>query len=357
MSFAIGLLLLSLLIAVHEAGHMLVAKFFNVKVEVFSLGIGPKLFGVQLGETEYRISVLPFGGYVKMLGQDGAGTAEEEIDPEELERSMEHVALWKRSLIIAAGPVTNLVFAVLLAVIGFMGGTVLPSYTFDPVQIESVAAGSPAEQSGFLAGDLVVGINYQPIENWSVAGKTLLDMRGSEDVPFQILRGKEKVSIAMDIPDKFDDRSMLALGFDPGKEGKIRLRLPWYEAIPQSLSSFYQVTKIFMSSMYRAITFKASKDEIGGPVSAVKAMGESVTDQQSSFGRWLILTGVISFQLGLFNLVPIYPLDGAHLLGYLWLAVVRRPPGKWVGFTIRNAGAFVMISLVVVLLIKDFGLL
>lgn len=357
MSFAIGLLLLSFLIALHEAGHMVVAKIFNVKVEIFSLGLGPKLFGFQWGETDYRVSLLPFGGYVKMLGQDGAGRQEienGEIDPK---RSIEHADLWKRTLIILAGPVTNLVAAVGFAVLGFTVGTVVPAHTFDPVRIQEVAGGSVAEQSGFRSGDLIVGINEHPVINWSVAGKTLLDMRGTKNTPFQIDRDGKHLNLNMDIPERFDDRSMLALGFSSGKTGKIRLRLPWYEAVPQSLKSFWRVTNIFVSSMARAITLKADKDEIGGPVSAVKAMGNSVTDTQSSFGRWFIMIGVISFQLGLFNLVPIYPLDGAHLLGYLWLAVVRRPPGHKVSFIIKNAGVVALVSMVVVLIFKDFGLI
>ena len=102
MNLLIGFLLLSFLIAIHEAGHMIVAKFFNVKVEVFSLGIGPKIAGFQWGETHYRLSLLPFGGYVKMLGQDGAGNKESFASDLERQRSIEHVDLWKRSLIILA---------------------------------------------------------------------------------------------------------------------------------------------------------------------------------------------------------------------------------------------------------------
>ncbi len=357
MSFIIGLLLLSLLIALHEAGHMFVAKAFNVKVEVYSLGIGPKLCGITWGETEYRLSVLPFGGYVKMLGQDGAGNKENPSEDVELHRSIEHIALWKRSLVILAGPVTNLVAAVVFAVIGFTWGTVVPSYTFDPVQINAIATDSPAEIAGFQTGDVIVGIKFKPVENWSVAGKTMLAMRGTKDVAFHVERGDEKLNVLMDVPEKFDDRSLMALGLSSGKEGKISLRLPISEAIPQSLKSFYRVTEIFFSSMARAVTFKAERDEFGGPVAAVQAMGNSVTDTQSSVGRWLILTGVISFQLGLFNLVPIYPLDGAHLLGYLYVAVVRRPPGRKTGFVIKNAGAALLIGLVIILIFKDFGLI
>lgn len=357
MSFAIGLLLLSLLIALHEAGHMIVAKMFNVKVEVFSLGIGPKLFGYSWGETEYRISVLPFGGYVKMLGQDGAGTKEEPGNNSENHRSIENIALWKRSLVILAGPVTNLVAAIIFAVVGFTWGTVVPAYQFDPVQINVLTPGSVAEEAGFKVGDKIVGINFKPVENWSIAGKTLLGIRGMDDVAFHVLRDEEKLNVLMDVPEKFDDRTLVGLGISSGKEGKIRLKLPILEAIPQSLSSFYRVTEIFFTSMTRAITFKADRDEFGGPVAAVQAMGDSVTDQQSSVGRWMILTGVISFQLGLFNLVPIYPLDGAHLLGYLWLAVVRRPPGKITGLIIRNAGAALLVGLVIILVFKDFGLI
>lgn len=356
MHFIIGLLLLSFLIAFHEAGHMVVAKMFNVKVEIYSLGVGPKLFGYQGEETEYRVSLLPFGGYVKMLGQDGAGN-QEELTGVDSKRSMEHADLWKRTLIILAGPFANLTLGVVFAVIGFTNGTVVPAYTFDPVQIKSVIVGSAADSAGFQSGDLIVGINEKPVGNWSIAGKLLLDMHGAKNVPFHVDRGGQRLNIYLDIPDRFDDRSLTSMGLTPGKTGKIKLRLPVLEAIPQSLKSFWRVTNIFVSSMVRAVTFKADRDEFGGPVAAVQVMGNSVTDHQSSVGRWMIMLGVISFQLGLFNLVPIYPLDGAHLLGYLWLAVVRRPPGRKTSFVIRYSGVFVLMSMVVVLMFKDFGLI
>src|SRR3972149_5385505 len=122
------IIVLGVLIFIHELGHFAVAKACGVGVEKFSLGFGPRIVGIQRGETEYRISLLPLGGYVKMVGE-GPG---EEIPPEQRAKSFTHKPVWKKALIVAAGPAMNLVLAIALLPIIFMIGIQVPTYLDKP---------------------------------------------------------------------------------------------------------------------------------------------------------------------------------------------------------------------------------
>ncbi|MBS3809541.1 MAG: RIP metalloprotease RseP, partial [Desulfobacterales bacterium] len=149
MSMIIGLVIvLGVLIFFHELGHFLVAKAFGVGVERFSLGFGPKLVSKKIGRTEYRISILPLGGYVKMVGEQ----PDEEIDPEEVAFSFTHKPVLQRMLIVAAGPFFNFMLCIVIF-FGIFGTTGL--MVLKPV-IGEVRADSPAEAAGLKSGDVIV---------------------------------------------------------------------------------------------------------------------------------------------------------------------------------------------------------
>ena len=154
------IVLLGLLIFVHEFGHFLFAKLFGVKVLKFSLGFGPKVYGRQYGDTEYLISAFPLGGYVKMLGEQ----PEEEVVAEDKERSFSAKPVWQRMIVVAAGPMFNLLFAVLLffaifAVVGLPD--LVPGTT-----IGEVSPDSPAASAGLIAGDKIIAIDGKATEKW-----------------------------------------------------------------------------------------------------------------------------------------------------------------------------------------------
>jgi regulator of sigma E protease len=152
------ILLIGVLVFVHEGGHFLMAKLFGVKVQTFSLGFGPKLFGLRKGETLYKISAVPFGGYVKMLGEDDPA---EERDPADAGRGFHEKPGWQRALILIGGPAMNLLFPLLLH---FAVG--LTETRVDPPEIGYVLAGSPAAQAGLLPGDRIVGVEGAPVRTF-----------------------------------------------------------------------------------------------------------------------------------------------------------------------------------------------
>lgn len=151
-------IVLGLLIFVHEVGHFLAAKFFRVKVERFSFGLGPRLVGVKVGETDYRISAFPLGGYVKMVGEG----LDEDVPPEDRDRSFTHKAVWKRMIIVFCGPFFNFVFAAMVFVFGFwmVGQIILTS------ELGEVKPGLPAHQAGLRPGDRIVEMDGRPVSTW-----------------------------------------------------------------------------------------------------------------------------------------------------------------------------------------------
>lgn len=178
-------LLFGVLVFFHELGHFLAAKRFNVKVEKFSLGFGPRLFGFRRGETEYRISLIPFGGYVKMLGENPMQT----YSGEDASRAFSNQTLFRRAVIVAMGPLFNLILPLVLFSITFATG-----WPFIPSVVGDVVVGSPAHRGGLRTGDEILSVNGEAVQKWEEltrvvkanAGKNLTVAVLREDKPLDL---------------------------------------------------------------------------------------------------------------------------------------------------------------------------
>lgn len=186
------IIVLGVLIFIHELGHFAVAKACGVGVEKFSLGFGPKLVGVKYGETEYRISLLPLGGYVKMVGEAPG----EEVTSELREKSFTYKPVWKRSLIVAAGPTMNLVLAIALLPVIFMIGIQLPVYLDKPATVGYVVPDEPAHRAGVMAGDTVVAFDGKEVRNWEDLLMQLA-MNPSKNVALAVDRDGQRIETAI----------------------------------------------------------------------------------------------------------------------------------------------------------------
>jgi regulator of sigma E protease len=186
------IIVLGILIFIHELGHFAVAKACGVGVEKFSLGFGPKLIGIKRGETEYRISVLPLGGYVKMVGE----AAGEEVSPELRMKSFTHKPVWKRALIVASGPTMNLVLAIFLLPIIFMIGIQLPVYLEKPAEVGYVVPDEAAQKAGIKVGDTVVSVDGQEVKNWEGL-LTHLALNPSKKVELALQRDGQKIQTSI----------------------------------------------------------------------------------------------------------------------------------------------------------------
>ena len=175
------LIVIGVLVFVHEFGHFIMAKRSGVRVEKFSLGMGPKLFGYKKGDTEYIISALPLGGYVKMAGENP------DEEPTGASDEFQSKTVWQRAKIAATGPLTNILLAFLIMPLVFMVGT----YSEGPAKVGFVEKGSPAERAGFLAGDVIEEVNGRSISDWTKA-TTLIAVNPDTDVKVIVMRQGEK---------------------------------------------------------------------------------------------------------------------------------------------------------------------
>lgn len=218
-----GIAILGILVFVHELGHFTVAKLAGVKVLKFSLGFGPRLLSRQWGETEYMICAIPLGGYVLMLGEGGGveGEAVEPLPGDE-GRSFAAKSVGIRSLIIAAGPLTNLILPFLVLPLAYMLGVSVPAYIEQPAVPGHVVAGSLAASAGFQANDRIVAINGSPVTTWESANAILLAHAGTT-LKIEVRRAQEQLSLAL--ADGGID-GLMALGLLPPQEAVVGALAP-----------------------------------------------------------------------------------------------------------------------------------
>ncbi|WHZ22331.1 MAG: Membrane-associated zinc metalloprotease [Nitrospira sp.] len=192
------LVVLGVLVAFHEMGHFLAARWVGVKVLKFSLGFGPKVFGRQVGETEYLLSAVPLGGYVKLFGED----EQETITSEEKKRAFAHQSLWGKTLIVAAGPIFNFILAYLIYTAYLGLGYTLPVPSFKDIipEIEAVLPGSPADQAGLKPGDRVIRVNEKEISTSAELLKYIAQSNGKQ-LTLDFTRG-EQVKTTLVTPGK-----------------------------------------------------------------------------------------------------------------------------------------------------------
>lgn len=180
------IVVLGVLIFIHELGHFVVAKLSGVGVEKFSLGFGPRIFWFTRRETEYRISLLPFGGYVKMVGE----SADEELPEEDKLKSFSHKPISRRVAIVAAGSFMNIVLALVLFPLIFMVGINVPAHLDKPPVVGYVTPDGPAHRAGIEKGDMIVSVNGRPVGKWEDLVITVA-LEPERDMVFKLRRGTE----------------------------------------------------------------------------------------------------------------------------------------------------------------------
>jgi regulator of sigma E protease len=309
------LILLGVLIFVHECGHFFVAKMAGVKVLKFSLGFPPAMVKRQWGETEYILSWIPLGGYVKLLGEDPE--SKEEIPPEDIPRAFTSKSLAARSAIILAGPLSNYVLAAFLLCAGYLAGwPVLAS------DIGKVVEGSPAAEAGFMVGDKVVAIDGEPTWRWDDM-RSIIEKSPNKNLIMTVERNGEKVALSVtpslsDQKDMFGD-SVGRIGVAPSGTG---VKLGITGAIWEGFRFTGYLTKLVVMTLVKLVRGEISAKALSGPITIVQASGESLKAGLFSF---IFLLSYISINLAIINLLPVPILDGGHLLFFLIEAVIRRP--------------------------------
>jgi len=219
-------LVLGVMILVHEWGHFIVARLFGVRVDVFSIGFGPRLFGWKRGVTDYRISAVPLGGYVRMAGQDpteidsqGRGLAEKgDTLPTGAPDELMSKPRWQRALISFAGPAVNLIFPVLLLAVYFeVLGIPYPAFEDKPVVVTALPGASPAAAAGLHPGDRIVSINGQSATNWAEAEKAIAKADPTTKFSLEVENGGTRRTVVIPGQAKDIEQVEQLLGFAPVK--------------------------------------------------------------------------------------------------------------------------------------------
>ena len=337
--------LLGVLIFVHELGHFLLAKSLGVGVLKFSLGFGPKLIGRKYGETEYMISLVPLGGYVKLLGESDT----DDVLPQDEKRSFVKQHVLKKIAIVVAGPLFNFLFAIFAFAVIFMVG--VPSLTTD---IGSVQPGSPAEVAGIRAGDNVLSIDGKSVGRWSDLSEIITKSDGREvtlrlnrEGNLQDIRVKPEATKAKNVFG--EDVDSWKIGVGASKNIFIERQNPIL-ATWSGIEQTWNITELTLISLVKMVQGVVSPDTLGGPILIAQMAGAHVKKGVMNFVFFMAL---LSINLAVLNLFPIPVLDGGHLLFFL----IELVTGKEVNIKWREraqqVGFFILVMLMIFVFYND----
>jgi regulator of sigma E protease len=289
-----------------------------VRVDVFSLGFPPKLVSKQMGETDYRISVVPLGGYVKLLGEN----PHDEVPPELISRSFLHRPLWQRAAIIMAGPIFNFLFAFLSLFMVFA----VSGIPYVPTEVGRIIEDSPAQKAGLKAGDQIIAVNGIPVKRWEElsqqirqhGGQTLsvTIKRDGHDQNFQITPVKRE-------SENLFGQKVLAYQIGVGSPDHVLTeQVGPVEALEDGMSYSLRIAALTLQSIYKLAAREIPADTLGGPIMIAQVAGKQA---EMGFSPFIHFMAVLSVNLFLLNLLPIPVLDGGHL-AFLFLEAVRGKP-------------------------------
>lgn len=339
-------IVLGVLIFFHELGHFLCARIFGVGVEKFSLGFGPKLAAKTVGRTEYRISAIPLGGYVKLVGE----SPDVEVDPDDINASFSHKPVFKRMLIVAAGPFFNFFLAL---VIFFGVFSISGVMVMEPVFGE-IRSDSPAEEAGLEPQDRVAAVDGAPISTWTEMAEKIT---GSEGDAIKLTIDREGTIFDVRIaPEKKPMENLFGETVDRyvigvTAAGKVTTeRLNPAVALVESIHRTYMIIELTIVSVAKLIKGSIPADNLGGPILIAQMAGEQVRQGLVSL---LFFIAVVSINLGILNLLPVPVLDGGHLLFFAIEAVRGKPLSIPLREKAQQVGLFLLLMLMIFVFYND----
>ena len=316
------IVLLGVLIFVHELGNFLMAKRAGVGVLKFSLGFGPRIIGKKIGETEYLLSLIPLGGYVKLLGESPG----DELSAEELKKSFVQQSVWKRIGIVAAGPCFNLLLAVLIfSIVNMIGLPVLTA------EIGNLQPDSPALIAGLQTGDRVVDVDGRAVKKWDELSEAI---SRSEGRPLAITVHRDDRPLSFTITPKtmkttnqFGEAvEAYKIGISPLPRTVIE-RLNPLSAFVRGLHQTWIICKLTVVSIVKMFQGVLSPKSLGGPILIAQIAGAQVKEGMIPF---ILFMAMLSINLAVLNLLPIPVLDGGHMLFYfVEVATGREVSLRW----------------------------
>lgn len=336
------LCVIGVLIFIHELGHFVCAKLSGVMVEKFSIGFGPEIAKWKKNGTVYALSLIPFGGFVKMSGE----SIEEKSEATLAKTDFLAQSVFKRFMIVFSGPLMNYVLAIVFLFFVFIIGK--PSIA--PVVGELVEE-YPAKAAGMQIGDEIVAINGQDVSTWDDM-RTIINESTNEVVTVDVLRDEKIVYLSIrpnTVEEKTpfgDTHTSKKIGIVPSDE-TVFVKYGIKGAAVEALKTTYRITTLTYYSLYKIVIGQLNPKSISGPLGIMV-----ITAKTAEKGMLYLmqLTAFLSISLAIFNLLPIPALDGGHLFFILWEAIMRKP----VSFKLQERFAQVGFTALMVLMVLIF---
>jgi len=358
MSIIIFIIILFVLVVSHEFGHFIVAKKSGMRVDEFSFGFPPKLFGFKKGETTYNINLLPLGGYVKIFGENNT---EDDKEDKSNKRSFKNKPLWSQALVLCAGVTMNFLLAWLLLSVGFITG--LPSSVSQAPEgsvvlnqaltITSVTPNSPALKSGLKVGDKILSLKtINDITETPSADSVryFIKNHGNENITVTYNRASEKLETNV-VPENSTDGSPV-IGISMDVIGKLQLPIhqALWEGLKLSSSLFVSTISGFYNLIRDGVTGHGNLSALSGPVGIVGVVGDAA---KFGFVYLLSFTALISINLAVINLIPFPALDGGQLLFLLIEKIKGSRINPKVANIVNMVGFAVLMLLMVIITYHD----
>lgn len=340
-------LVLGALIFFHELGHFLVARAMGIGVKTFSLGFGPRLAGFQWGLTEYKLSAVPLGGYVQLVGESGP----EDLPEGFTERhSFALRPALQRMAVVAAGPMFNFILAWLI-----YWGLFFSSGMYELLpEIGGVRESGPAYEAGVRAGDTVAAIDGRAVETWDDVADFIAEA-GERELTMEVLRGGERLRFTlrpeMSTRDNLFGEAIATPLIGIQASGATReAPLGFFAAARVALEQTATIISLTAQGIVKLVQRVVPLETVGGPI----MIGQIIHSQaQEGLANVLALTAVISVNLGLLNLLPIPVLDGGHILFFGIEALRGRPVSERVQIVTTKIGLALLLALMILAFYND----
>jgi len=337
----LALVALSVLVFFHELGHFSVAKLFGVKIERFSIGFGKILAKKQIGDTEWVISAIPLGGYVKMKGQDDSDPLKKNYDPD----SYTSKKPWQRILILLAGPFANFLLAFFIYfVIALYGAPLTAAGGYIKPIVGKVAPNTPAEAAKLQKGDEIIELNGKKVKYWYEIGDLIQQSDGN--VSLKIKRNNQILNLTLNTKEdeyrnEFNESvKRKIIGIAPYVKKDMVINFNLIEALKYAYRETINAALFIFKGVQKVTTGEVDSKNIGGALTIFDII---IKFAQNGFVYLLFIMALISVNLGVLNLLPIPALDGGHIMFNLYELITRRELNEKVYYYLTMLGwAFLM---------------
>jgi regulator of sigma E protease len=330
------LIVLSVLVFFHELGHFLVARYFGVKVYRFSIGFGPVIFQKYFKGTQWALSLIPLGGYVKMKGQEDLEPTKISNDPD----SYNVLTPLQKILILFAGPMANFI----LAFIFYILVALMPHNELAPV-IGQVLKNTPAYYAKLKPNDTILKIDNKSIRYWDEIGNIVQNSQKALKI---YIKRDNKILIKTLYPKQLKTKNLFGenikktmIGISPAPK-IIKIQLNFTQSLKYAYEKTYLASKLIFQGIQKMITGVIGTEQIGGVISIGKIVSDA---SENGFVAVLIISALISVNLGVLNLLPIPALDGGHIMFNLYELITKTKPSDKVFANLTYAGWAILLFL------------